>query len=87
MRLSSAAIRFSTWQESPPISGDRVTVVELLNTDGFLIHDKHMTGRRLGVGTLTSYAAGHGGDVWFVRHDDGGENQAYCLTELERLAE
>ncbi len=56
-------------------------------TMGMLIHKKHLSVRKRDVvGTLLQQVPGHGGDVWFVKHNDG-TNQvgAYCFTEMEAL--
>lgn len=66
-----------------PSEGERVVVHRLGTTEGFLIHAKHLSCRKVGsVGTATSYVPGHGGDVWFVRHDGDGEVAAYMYDEL-----
>lgn len=31
------------------------------------------------------YVAGHGGDVWFVKHDGTDEVGAYALSELDEI--
>ena len=68
-----------------PSQGERVVVRRLGSTEGFLIHPRPMACRKVGaVGTATSYVPGHGGDVWFVQHDDGSVG-AYCYDELESL--
>lgn len=68
-----------------PSQGERVIVRRLGSTEGFLIHPRPMSCRKLGaVGTATSYVPGHGGDVWFVQHDDGTVG-AYCYDELAPL--
>ena len=61
----------------------RVRTVKLGETTGMLIAEKHLNCRRAGVtGTVQHYVPGHGGDVWFVAHDDGTVG-AYRFTELE----
>lgn len=64
----------------------RVKTLALSDTLGMTIAPKHLTVRRAGVsGTLTGYVPGHGGDVWWVKHDDSEDVGAYTITELEPL--
>lgn len=64
--------------------GLRVKVKKLEGTKGFLINSKHLAVRRKGVrGTVKNWVPGHGGDVWFVQHDNSDDVGAYCFTELE----
>jgi len=71
-----------------PAKGKRVKVTRLGETRGMLIKQIHMSCRRVGVtGTMLDYAAGHGGDVWFVQHDGADEIGAYCYDELEEIKE
>lgn len=72
-------------------TGDRVRVVKLDSTTGMLIADRHLQARRVGAtGIVRNYVPGHGGDVWFVEHDDGSIG-AYLYIgdaetdEIERL--
>ena len=65
--------------------GLKVKVTKLGDTMGFLIKPKHLDIRKVGVtGTVVGYVPGHGGDVWFVKHD-GEENVvgAYMFDEFE----
>ena len=56
------------------------------DTRGMFIVYKNMVVRREGVvGTVKSYAAGHGGDVWFVAHDGSDDVGAYIFTEFEPI--
>ncbi len=65
-------------------SGIRVKTTALGDTKGMLIKEKHLEVRREGLtGTVKSYVPGHGGDVWFVQHDNSEEVGAYCFTEFE----
>jgi len=62
----------------------RVKTTKLESTNGMCIAQKHLNVRQEGVtGTVKSYVPGHGGDVWFVQHDNPTEVGAYCYTELE----
>jgi hypothetical protein len=65
-------------------AGLRVKTIRLEGIEGMLINPRHLTVRREGVtGTVKEWAPGHGGDVWFVQHDNSEEIGAYCFTELE----
>lgn len=58
------------------------TVDPLHETDGFLVADRHIQARAAGRwGLLSSYAPGHGGDVWFIGHADSSVG-AYAIDEL-----
>jgi len=64
--------------------GLRVKVAKLAGTRGMTIHEEHLKVRRKGVtGTVLQHVPGHGGDVWFVQHDDSDAVGAYTFTELE----
>jgi hypothetical protein len=63
--------------------GMRVKVTQLNTTDGLCVADKHISVRRIGVtGIVRGHVPGHGGDVWWITHDDG-QIGAYSLTEFE----
>ena len=48
-----------------------------------LVNQKYKDARRPATpATLHGYVAGHGGDVYWAKHDDGGE-AVYCFTEFE----
>ena len=68
-------------------NGDRVSVTSLsVSTGGMLVAAKHINARREDVvGEVVGIVPGHGGDAWFVRHDDDAEVAAYYTTELEHL--
>ena len=64
--------------------GLRVRTTELGDTKGFFIKPRHLDCRKAGItGTVSGYVPGHGGDVWWVKHDDSEDIGAYCFTELE----
>lgn len=66
-----------------PEIGARFKVARLDNSKGFLVHEKFIENRRLGaVGTFQGFAAGSGGDVWYLVHRDG-VLAAYLCSELE----
>ena len=60
------------------------TAAELEDTREMLINPRHLECRKAGItGTVKGYVPGHGGDVWWVAHDDSDDVGAYCYTELE----
>jgi hypothetical protein len=62
----------------------RVRTGELESTTGMIIPSDFVTPRKAGItGTVIRVVPGHGGDVWFVKHDNTHEVAAYCFTELE----
>ncbi len=66
-------------------TGLRVKVVRLRKTTGMLIASKHLNVRAAGkTGTVRGWVPGHGGDVWFVQHDNSDEIGAYSFTELKK---
>lgn len=69
--------------------GLRVRTGRLEKTDGMCIAPQYLASRAEGkTGEVLSYVPGHGGDVWFVRHDEHNEESdvgAYVFTELEPL--
>lgn len=64
--------------------GTRVRIETLHGTSGMLIVPKYLSARREGaVGTVKSFVPGHGGDVWWVEHEDKpGEFAAYMFDEF-----
>jgi hypothetical protein len=83
---------------APTFAGDRmpevgalVRVVRLKPAMGFMVNARHVAARRCpGVGRFKGHIPGHGGDGWWIEHDDdgfGGKNQdflvaAYTYDEL-----
>lgn len=64
--------------------GLRVKVTKLEDTKGMMIKWEHLRVREVGVkGTVIGYVPGHGGDVWWVKHDDG-QIGAYVFDEFEK---
>ena len=56
------------------------------STRGMMIVAKHLTVRKSGkAGEVLWYVPGHGGDVWFVKHNGSDEIGAYCFNELDRV--
>ena len=49
-----------------------------------LIKKEHLDVRTVGVkGTVIGYVPGHGGDIWWIKHDDGLIG-AYIFDEFEK---
>ena len=68
------------------IVGAQVKVGKLGDTEGMLIKERHLACRREGAtGRVAGWVPGHGGDVWWVKHDGSDEIGAYCWSELELL--
>ena len=68
--------------------GMKVKVVKLRTTDGMFVKPHHLDARMVGAtGTATGYVPGHGGDVWWVDHDNNNQVGAYSFTELEVIPE
>lgn len=64
--------------------GLRVKVTELGDTMGMSIKRGYLDVRAVGVkGTVVGYVPGHGGDVWWIKHDDGIVG-AYAFDEFEK---
>jgi len=73
MRLTENTIR----------PGIRVRVAFDYGTGGMLIHQKYLDARRVGATGITGlYVPGHGGDIYWVKHDDG-TIAAFGFMELE----
>ena len=69
-------------------NGLKVKIIKLESIKGFLIKEKHLNCRRIGVtGTVDGWVPGHGGDVWWVKHEGNNEVGAYCFTEFEPINE
>jgi hypothetical protein len=61
------------------------THARLRDTRGFMIAERHLLARRTdAAGTVLSWVPGHGGDVWWVRHNDG-EVAPYCNDEVDEV--
>lgn len=58
---------------------------QLGETTGMLVAEKHLFARRSNKeGLLAGYVPGHGGDVWWVHHDDGTVG-AYSFEEFDPI--
>ena len=67
--------------------GLRVKIGKLGSTEGYMVVDHHLKCRREGAtGRLGWYVPGHGGDVWWVAHDDGTTG-AYYYGEFDPIEE
>ena len=56
--------------------------VTAINTTGLWVTERHLNAMKLAEGTVIGWVPGHGGDVWWVQHDDGSVG-AYYYTDLE----
>lgn len=58
-------------------------------TVGMMIRPDYLANRRASMdGVALDYVPGHGGDVWWVRHDIEGQDPiiaAYCTNEFQLL--
>ncbi len=70
-----------------PKEGDRALVVKLGSEAGIIVTPEHFDVRRQGAsGTVRGYVAGHGGDVWWVHHDESSEIGAYGIDEIAQIS-
>jgi hypothetical protein len=61
-----------------------VTNAKLDPTTGFLIAPKHLALRKPATsGEIYGVVGGHGGDVYWVRHEGDEYLAAYCYSEFE----
>ena len=61
-----------------------VRVHTLGSTNGMLIQQHYLDARREGaIGIIDGSVAGHGGDVWWVRHENSSEIGAYVFHEFD----
>lgn len=67
-----------------PKKGERLRVVDTLqSTAGLMVTHAALRNRRSSAdGVECGYVGGHGGDVWWVLHDDGTV-APYMLMELQ----
>jgi hypothetical protein len=62
------------------------TKSKLGETTGFLIKEKNLKTRKPNTkGKYIGFVPGHGGDVWWIEHENG-DVAAYCFDELEDIA-
>lgn len=56
------------------------------NTEGFFVKSAYLEGRAPNLEVAYyGFVPGAGGDIWWMEHEDG-TIQAYCYTELEKVA-
>jgi len=61
-----------------------VTHTNLCGTGGMLVKDQYLKARRPDAhGTIRNWVAGHGGDVYWVEHDDDKTIAVYGWMEFE----
>lgn len=64
-------------------NGTRVVTHDKLGSaDGMSAGPRYSPRRASAPGVIAGVVGGHGGDVYWVRHDDG-ETAAYCFDEFE----
>lgn len=60
-----------------------VTHRTLDSTQGLCVSSQYIAARKSGAkATIFGVVGGHGGDVYWARHEDGSE-AVYCFTEFE----
>lgn len=70
-----------------PSPGDHAKIVRLGSTMGMLIMQRHLAVRAVGVtGTVLDWVPGHGGDVWWVHHDESDDIGAYSVDEMAQIS-
>lgn len=74
-------------EEPKEILGDGTKIVTdkvLGSTSGILVKPQYLNARRANaVGTVKSWVAGHGGDIYWVEHDDDKTIAVYGWMEFE----
>lgn len=66
--------------------GLRVTITHLWPPNSFSVVQKNLDCRKEGVtGVVIGHVPGHGGDVWWVKHDGTNDVGAYRFTEFETI--
>ena len=66
-------------------TGLKIRTTKLGTTKGMLIQESYLDARRPGAdGAVLGYVPGHGGDVWWVEHEDGTV-AAYTFYEFGPL--
>jgi hypothetical protein len=64
--------------------GLRVKVTKLGDTKGMMIKKHRLDVRTIGAkGEVIGYVPGHGGDIWWIKQDDGSIG-AYVFDEFEK---
>ena len=63
--------------------GMKVVTGNLSSTDGMLVKETQLLARKEGLfGEVLGFVAGHGGDVWWVKHSDDSVG-AYSYLEID----
>jgi hypothetical protein len=67
------------------IEGTRVRTHEVLeSTNGMMVNPLHLSARKPNAeGVVEGCVPGHGGDVYWVRHEGDDVAATYCFTEFE----
>jgi hypothetical protein len=70
-------------------NGTRIVTHDALEgTAGIFVNPVHLGARRHGsTGTIAGVVAGHGGDVYWVKHDGYDDLGVYSFTEFELAAD
>ena len=67
----------------PEIGTKLITHKKLDSENGLMIHPLHIANRKRNAPcTYIGYVPGHGGDVWWCKHEDGSV-AAYSFMEVE----
>lgn len=66
------------------LHGKRVRIVKLQETTGWFVNPEYLSVRKAGItGVVSDHVPGHGGDVWWIEHDNSTVVGAYGLEEFE----
>lgn len=69
-------------------NGLKVKVTKLGKGEGLFVVPRHLEARKENVtGVLHQHIPGHGGDGWFVVHDNSQEIGAYWIDELDPVSD
>lgn len=64
-------------------AGIRVKITDLEELPSMFVKEEYLKVRKIGkTGEVVNRVASHGGDVWWVKHENG-EVGAYCYDEFE----
>jgi hypothetical protein len=74
---------------SSPKEDLRIKTANVLeSTQGMIVPVTNLNNRKPGMlGRITGYVPGHGGDVWWVEHDEDHLIAPYSVMEMSELAE
>ncbi|HBI25646.1 MAG: hypothetical protein UT41_C0001G0234 [Candidatus Wolfebacteria bacterium GW2011_GWC2_39_22] len=63
--------------------GISIKTTALKSTKGMLVKHEYLAARKAGAtGIVMGFVPGHGGDVWWIKHEDGSIG-AYCFNEFK----